>query len=68
MTIQKITAARLAGWQKKLALSNATPLVLVGIGQEHKSGEIVVCVPDNGPRDTEIAQLLQGVAQKLAGG
>lgn len=65
MNAQQITADRLAGWAKKLALQNATPFALVGIGHGQHSGAIVLCILENGPSDAEIAQLLRGVANQL---
>lgn len=65
MTPQEITDERLERWKRKLALDNATPIALVGIGQGDKSGKVVLCIPENGPSDAEIAQLLRAVAAKL---
>ncbi len=68
MNTQQITVARLAGWQKKLSAQNATPLALVGIGHEHTSGKVVLCIPENGPSDAEIARILRWAANQLSGG
>jgi hypothetical protein len=65
MKSDEITAQRLAGWAKKLAEDNATPLVLVGIGHEHARGKVVLCIPENGPSEKEIAQLLRNLARGL---
>lgn len=66
MTPEQITAERLAGWQKKLAADNATPLALVGITQAPNAGRVVVCIPENGPSNAQIARLLRAVAVQLA--
>lgn len=65
MNVQQITDERLAGWKKKLAEENATPVVLIGIGQGHNSGAVVACIPENGLRDNEIAKLLRSVANQI---
>jgi len=41
-----ITEERLKSWKKKLAEANATPIILIGVGHDHKSGELVLCVPE----------------------
>ena len=66
MNTFEITAERLEGWKKKLAADNATPLVLIGIGHEHPRGKTILCIPENGPSDREIANLLRGLANKLS--
>lgn len=66
MTPDEITAERFAGWRKKLALDNATPLALVAIGHGITRGKVVLCIPENGPSDRDIADMLRAVANKLA--
>lgn len=66
MNTKQITAERLAAWERKLVEQNATPIALVGIGQGPNSGAIVVCIPETGISDAEIAQLLRGVANQLS--
>ncbi len=61
----EITLQRLTGWRVKLAQENATPLALVGISQGANSGALVVCVPENGPPDRQIATILRAVADRL---
>lgn len=65
MNTQQITFERLAGWAKKFEATDATPLVLIGIGQGRHSGTMVLCRPENGPSDAEMASLLHGVANQL---
>lgn len=62
MPPDQITSERLAGWQKKLALENATPLALVGIGHGTSSGRVVLCITENGPSNRDIADMLRAVA------
>jgi hypothetical protein len=49
-----ITAERLAGWRKRLAEQHSTPLVLVGIGHEERSGQVVVLAPNDAKISDEI--------------
>jgi len=62
-----ITDERLDDWKAKLRQSNATPLALIGVGHDHKSGELVVCIPEN-IDGRYIADILLGVARKLKAG
>ena len=67
MDTQQITTERLEGWKKRLAIQTATPLMLIGIGQEAHAGVVVLCAPENGPSNSELAQMLRGVAKMLEG-
>jgi hypothetical protein len=40
---EQVTKERLACWADKLKLSNATPMVLLGVGHDRHSGDLVVC-------------------------
>jgi hypothetical protein len=40
---EQITNERLERWKAKMSASHATPLVLVGVGHDHLSGQLVVC-------------------------
>jgi hypothetical protein len=43
---ERITDERLARWKLKLSLSHATPMVLLGVGHDAHSGQLVVCTLD----------------------
>jgi hypothetical protein len=43
VTTAQITRERLASWAEKLKLSDATPMVLLGVGHHAHQGELVVC-------------------------
>lgn len=45
--IEEITCDRLQKWAFKLLSEHSTPVILIGIGHDHKSGQITVCVPEN---------------------
>ena len=41
--IRQICKDRLAMWTDDLVGDHATPVLLVGIGHDHRSGEVVIC-------------------------
>lgn len=42
-TIRRITVERLDGWAARLVQEHATPMLLMGIGHDHTSGQVVIC-------------------------
>lgn len=44
--IKAVCDERLGRWTRKLVAENATPLVLIGVSHGQKSGQLVVCVPE----------------------
>lgn len=67
MDTDKITQERLGSWRERLREAHATPLVLIGVGHEHKSGELVLCVPE-GVDDRLLEGSLRFALAALAGG
>lgn len=65
-TIRRITDSRLTGWADLLAREHATPALLVGIGHDHKSGDVVVCVCEEVP-DEYIRAMLRLALKRLGG-
>ena len=61
---EKITTERLESWAKHLADEHATPLALVAIGHDEKSGQIVICAVED-VADADLAHLLMGAARKI---
>jgi hypothetical protein len=59
MNTEEITKERLARWAVRLESQHATPLVLVGIGHDHVSGNLVVCLPEDVGNPIVIALLLR---------
>ena len=45
--IEEIWCERIPRWAAKLKFEHATPVILIGIGHDHESGQITVCVPEN---------------------
>lgn len=63
---REITEARLKRWAEKLAKHNATPILLVGVGHEHFSGDLVFCTLEAEEMDTRmIVAILRKAIVKL---
>ncbi|MBA7713255.1 hypothetical protein ES703_122255 [subsurface metagenome] len=56
--IQEICCERLQKWTFKLLCEHSTPAILIGIGHDHKSGQITLCVPENFSND-DIMNILE---------
>jgi len=46
MPVEQITAERLLRWSKRLSQAHATPILLVAVGHDEVSGQIVLCTLD----------------------
>jgi hypothetical protein len=42
--VARITDERLAAYRRRMLENHATPLVMLGVGRDHRSGEINLCV------------------------
>lgn len=63
---EQITRERLAGWTKRLDSEHATPMLLIGIGHDHTSGQAVLCIPEDIPME-RVRELLQFTLDRLPG-
>ncbi len=45
--VKRITDERLQSWSKQLINAHATPVLLLGVGHDHVSGQINVVVTEN---------------------
>ena len=45
--INKINVERLNKWKSRLNDEHATPVVMVGVGHDHKNGRIVLCTTED---------------------
>ncbi len=45
--VQNINRERLAGWAKTLTAEHATAVVVIGVGHDHVSGSMHICIPDD---------------------
>lgn len=44
--IKTICVQRLGSWTSRLTGEHATPVLLVGIGHDHKGGQVVICTTE----------------------
>lgn len=63
--IRAINRDRLSSWERKLTQSHATPALLLGIGHDHVSGQVHVCVCE-GVSTESIRAFLRMALQELA--
>ena len=64
---RQITKRRLNSWEEKLAEVNATPILLIGLGHDPNSGEMVVFAPEGVSDDLLIGSLLFALEQLQPG-
>lgn len=62
--VKRITVERLDSWQKQLINAHATPVILVGVGHDHVTGQInVITTEDMTP--AQILLFLKRVVKEL---
>lgn len=61
----RINRERLKGWGDRLAQENATPILLIGLRPGEASGDVVLCITDEGPTREQIIGLLRHLADRL---
>lgn len=64
--IRQITTERLDSWKELSVSEHATPVALVSVGHDAKSGNLVVCVPEDMKR-ADVIVLLRGALKLLRG-
>lgn len=64
--IRSITTERLVRWTEKLIAQHATPALLLGIGHDHNSGQLVLCCTED-ISDEDLRKLVRGVLHELGG-
>jgi len=62
--IETIGRDRLEGWRKRLVDEHSTPILLVGVGHDHRTGQIVLCIPEE-MTDVEVMHFLEGALNML---
>ena len=65
--VKAIITERLGRWAERLLESHATPVVLVAVGHDARSGQLVVCACEDGPSDKQLALFLKAAAKRLKG-
>lgn len=64
--VRSIVEERLTAWGVILVENHATPLVVIGVGHDHRSGEIQLCRPEGDlMADDELILLLERTAALL---
>jgi len=64
--ISDITVGRLASWSAILIENHSTPGLLIGIGHDHRSGEIHLCIPEDLTQQ-DVQNLLVGAVMQVKG-
>jgi hypothetical protein len=59
---EKITQERLDGWAKKFSESHATPILSLGVGHDHTSGQLVLCIVDEAALDNKMIRFFLRMA------
>jgi hypothetical protein len=62
--VREICKERLAGWTEQLVGEHATPVILIGVGHDHKSGQLTVVTTEDLPNDA-VAAFLEGAWKKF---
>lgn len=64
--IIRINNERLSNWGTQLSDNHCTPAILIGIGHDHRSGELHVCIPENMPMQMALCYLASVLRQLSA--
>lgn len=56
--VDEINKIRLFGWRKQLTKQHSTPVMLVGVGHDHNSGQVTLLVTEE-MNDQEILLFLK---------
>jgi hypothetical protein len=62
--INKINIERLTRWKDRLNNAHATPLLLIGVGHDHKNGQLTICATEE-RTDQEILLLMKEAVRML---
>jgi len=62
--IEAICKERLGNWQGRLVNEHSTPVLLLGVGHDHKMGQVVLCTTED-MSDLEIINFVQGTLNLL---
>jgi hypothetical protein len=58
-----VTGHRLNVWSERLVENHSTPAVLIGVGHDHKSGELHICIPHDMPLQMAHELVLKALAE-----
>jgi len=62
--VKAICDERLGRWTDRLVGEHSTPVLLVGVGHDHKNGSLVLCTLED-MSDIELLLFLRGAVHKL---
>jgi hypothetical protein len=62
--VRDICTQRFAGWTERLVASHATPVLLLGIGHDHNSGQLNVITMEDVP-DEQLKLFLAATLREL---
>ena len=62
--IEAIGRDRLESWRQRLVNEHSTPILLVGVGHDHKSGQVTLLMPEE-MSDEEVKHFLMGALNML---
>lgn len=64
VNVKAICDERLARWKTQLIRRHSTPLILIGVGHDHKSGELtLLCTEER--TDEELLLVMEGMVNQL---
>jgi len=63
--VSEISRRRLLDWLRDCERDHATPIALVAVGHDERSGELHVYRTENGPRDYDLGRLVSAVGAQL---
>jgi hypothetical protein len=63
--VEQITRERLMEWLQGCVRAHATPVVLIAVGHDERSGEVHVFRPDGGFSDPALQLLVMEVAARM---
>lgn len=64
---ERITRKRLDEWATDLEKHHGTPVLMIGVGHDHTSGEVHIYVPKNSS-GAFLEALLEGVLERIRAG
>lgn len=68
VNVAEVCDERLNKWRARLINENATPILIVGVGHDHKSGELQLITVEDMPNDRLIAFLRFAIRKLVENG
>lgn len=64
LTIRKICSDRLGVWTDELVRDHSTPMILIGCGHDHHSGQLHLCITEDMDGD-HVIRILEDILNLL---